>query len=133
MNGASNFFSTASSTSTVLLSFCTYCKWVRLTSDLISVFAYCSRGYSTGSDEPESEADTEDLIHQLKPSQPRNEGQSMKKPVELDKNGEPFGAMKVPFANDIKKYARDLDPRMGWEGQPIQDRRRLFRRLYSGT
>ena len=95
---------------------------------------FYSRGYNTGSDEPASDADTEEMIEQLIPEQAREKGLStvMKKPVEIDRQGEPFGPMKAPFSNDIKKYARDLDPRFGWEGQPKKDRRRLFRRLYSG-
>ena len=55
----------------------------------------------------------------------------MKKHVELDAEGQPFGAMKAVLSSDIKKYAKDLDPTTGWEGQPRHDRKRLFRRLYT--
>jgi hypothetical protein len=34
----------------------------------------------------------------------------MKKHVELDAQGQPFGSMKVVLCSDIKKYAKDLDP-----------------------
>jgi hypothetical protein len=56
----------------------------------------------------------------------------MKKRVELDAQGQPFGTMKAVLCGDIKKYAKDLDPTTGWEGQPRHERKRLFRRLYSG-
>ena len=56
----------------------------------------------------------------------------MKKRVELDAQGQPFGPMKSVLCGDIKKYAKDLDPTTGWEGQPRHERKRLFRRLYTG-
>ena len=56
----------------------------------------------------------------------------MKKRVELDAQGQPFGSMKVVLCGDIKKYAKDLDPTTVWEGQPRHERKRLFKRLYSG-
>jgi hypothetical protein len=56
----------------------------------------------------------------------------MKKRVELDAQKQPFGAMKVVLCGDIKKYAKDLDPTTGWEGQPWHKRKRLFKRLYTG-
>lgn len=57
----------------------------------------------------------------------------MKKHVELDAQGQPFGSMKAVLCNDIKKYAKDLDPTTGWEGQPRHERKRLFKRLYTGN
>lgn len=56
----------------------------------------------------------------------------MKKRVELDAHGQHFGSMKAVFSSDIKKYAKDLDPTTGWEGQPWHERKQLFRRLYTG-
>lgn len=56
----------------------------------------------------------------------------MKKHVELDAQGQPFGPMKAVLCSDIKKYAEDLDPTTGWEGQPRHERKRLFRHLYTG-
>lgn len=55
-----------------------------------------------------------------------------KKPVKLDPNGIPYGNMREVLAADIKRYAKDLDPTTSWEGQPGGERRRFFRRLYSG-
>jgi len=42
----------------------------------------------------------------------------MKKLVELDEQGELFGSMKDALTKDVNKYTKDLDPKMGWEGQP---------------
>ena len=56
----------------------------------------------------------------------------MKKHMELDAQNQPFGPMKVVLYNDIKKYAKDLDPTTGWEGQPRHEEKRLFKRLYIG-
>lgn len=95
----------------------------------------CSRGYEAESTEFGLDADTEEIIEFLIPQQKEQKGSGfvMKKPVQLDPHEEPFGAMKTPFSNDIKKYARDLDPRKGWEGQPVHKRRRLFTRVYTGA
>lgn len=65
---------------------------------------------------------------------PRRTGNAQdKKPVKLDPNGIPYGNMREVLAADIKRYAKDLDPTTSWEGQPGGERRRFFRRLYSGT
>lgn len=56
----------------------------------------------------------------------------MKKPIEVDGDGQPFGSMKEALSNDVKKYAKDLDPRVGWEKQPQSLRKNLLRRLYTG-
>lgn len=57
----------------------------------------------------------------------------MKKPVTLDLNGLPWGSMKECLGDDIKKYAKNLDPTCNWESQPSPQREQLFRRLYKGT
>ena len=95
----------------------------------------CSRGYEVELAEEDSIANTDGEIEALQPLQKRNIGAStaMKKPVELDGQGQPFGAMKAVLSSDVKKYAKDLDPTTGWEGQPRQHRRRLFRCLYTST
>lgn len=56
----------------------------------------------------------------------------MKKPVTLDLNGLSWGSMKVCLGDDIKKYAKNLDPTYNWESQPSPQRDQLFRRLYKG-
>lgn len=63
----------------------------------------------------------------------RSANEHDKKPVKLDPNGIPYGNMREVLAADIKRYAKDLDPTTSWEGQPGGQRRRFFRRLYSGT
>ena len=106
----------------------------------MALYVFCSRSYPMSSEdqrreEEESDEDIEDIIDTLKPEEKWEEGSTsiMKKPVELDRDGEAFGPMKNAFLNDIKKYAQELDPRKGWEGQRVHHRRRLFRRLYIGT
>ena len=105
------------------------------------MLGFCSKGYDTASAEQgvernvESNADTEEIIASLNPEEKWKEGSTtvMKKPIELDEDGQAYGSMKNAFSNDIKKYARDLDPRKHWEGQLAYDRRRLFSRIYTGT
>jgi hypothetical protein len=81
-----------------------------------------------------SDADTDDIIDALLPEVKEVEGTtaSMKKPVQLDPQGEPFGEMKEAFVRDIQKYAKDLDVTVGWEGQSVKQRRRLLKRVYTG-
>ena len=88
------------------------------------MLGFNSKGYDTTSAEQgverdaKSDADTEDIIDSLNPEEKWKKGLTtvMKKPIELDEDGEAYGSMKNAFSNDIKKYARDLDPRKGWEG-----------------
>ena len=92
-----------------------------------------SRGYPTESGAEDSEGSNDDAIQtsQAHPTRGAARG-GMKKHVELDAQGQPFGPMKEVLCNDIKKYAKDLDPTTGWEGQPRSDRKRLLQRLYAG-
>jgi len=66
----------------------------------------------------------------LQPRQRR--GRGMKKPVTLDLSGLPWGSMKECLGDDIKKYAKNLDPTCNWETQPSPHREQLFWRLYKG-
>ena len=95
----------------------------------------CSRGYATNSGtESDGDQENSDGIETSHPLPTRKGGGStaLKKRVELDVQGQPFGAMKAVLCADIKKYAKDLDPTTGWEGQPRHERKRLFKRLYTG-
>ena len=95
----------------------------------------CSRGYGIHSGtEDDSDPENSDAMETSQPAPTRKGGGStaMKKRVELDAQGQPFGAMKAVLSADIKKYAKDLDPTTGWEGQPRHERKRLFKRLYTG-
>lgn len=111
-----------------------YCVTILLHTNLKC--ALCSRGYGTataGSGD-ESEGNTEDIIGYLH-AQGNHKGvgsSHMKKPIELDVEGQPWGSMKDAFQKDVQKYAKDLDPSCGWEGQDKSLRRHLFKRLYSG-
>ena len=94
----------------------------------------CSRGNATHSDTSDTEGGNNGAVEtsQRKPTRKGVVSSGMKKRVELDAQGQPFGAMKSVLCSDIKKYAKDLDPTTGWEGQPRHERKRLFRRLYTG-
>ena len=108
---------------------------VHLGSSLIVECGCCSRGYATHSGtEEDSDQGNSDEIETSQPLPTRKGGGStaMKKRVELDAQGQPFGAMKPVLCAYIKKFAKDLDPTTGWEGQPRHLRKRLFKRLYTG-
>ena len=83
----------------------------------------CSRGsatYLATEDTSETNQDHNDGIETSQPPPTRKaRGSTPKlKRVELDAQGQPFGSMKAVLCADIKKYAKDLDPTTGWEGQP---------------
>ena len=84
--------------------------------------------------EEDSDHENSDGIETSQPLSTRKGGGStaMKKRVEQDAQGQPFGSMKAVLCSDIKKYAKDLDPTTGWEGQPRHERKRLFKCLYTG-
>lgn len=88
-----------------------------------------SRGYATHSG---TEDDSDAIETSQRPPTRKGVGSNaMKKCVEQDAQGQPFGAMKVVLCADIKKYAKGQDPTTGWEGQPRHERKRLFKRLYT--
>lgn len=88
---------------------------------------------STGDSDSESDSDASSDGKKHAKAQPKRTGNKHdKKPVKLDPNGIPYGNMREVLAADIKRYAKDLDPTTSWEGQPGGERRRFFRRLYSG-
>lgn len=94
----------------------------------------CSRGddaYSQGEGD-DTDVDTDAAIKGIRPKHRKGGSSGMKKPIELDGEGQPFGSMKEALANDIKKYTKNLDPRVGWEKQPHQLRKELLKRLYKG-
>lgn len=81
---------------------------------------------------PEDNNKTFTYTEQEHPQQQRR-GRMMKKPVTLNLNGIPWGSMKECLANDIKKYAKSLDPTCNWESHPSPQQEQLFKRLYKGT
>ena len=80
---------------------------------------FCSRGYDITSTRSESDVDTEDIIDIVVPEDMEAEGTSsvMRKPVQVDHQGEPYGTIKIQFGQDIQKYAKDLDITVGWKAQ----------------
>jgi hypothetical protein len=49
----------------------------------------------------------------------------LKKPVDVDKKGIPYGKMVAPFVVDIQSLARDLDPSLGYANQKEDARIRI--------
>ena len=100
----------------------------------IALCGVCSRGYPTESDTEDSEFEHVGAGESSQPQPKQKTGGStgIKKHIELHAQGQPFGAMKAVLCSDIKKYAEDLDPTTGWEGQPRYERKRLLKRLYLG-
>ena len=90
----------------------------------------CSRGYYTQSKSAseDSNGDTNDAIEVVRPKQKKGRTSTMKKPIEVDSDGQPFGSMKEAFSNNVKKYAKDLDPRVGWDKQIQRLRQNFFKR-----
>lgn len=93
----------------------------------------CSRGYGESSDDESEENRGEDTRAMHSAGNPKPAGSSgWKKPIEVDVEGQPWGPMKDSLQKDIQKYAKELDPSSGWEGQPQKLRRNLYKRLYAG-
>lgn len=61
------------------------------------------------------------------------EDSGMRKPVLVDAKGIPYGSMKKALEDDIKLFARELDPRYSWEAQSQQVKDRFFKRVYAGV
>jgi hypothetical protein len=95
---------------------------------------FCSQGYDTDcrGEGEEVDGDTDDAIEAVQPKHRKGGVTAMKKPIEVDSDGQPFGSMKEAFSNDVKKYAKDLDPRVGWDKQPRRLRLNFFKRVYTG-
>lgn len=56
-----------------------------------------------------------------------------KRAVKLDVLGYPNGRMMPVLADDVKRYAKLLDPTTSWEGQPSAEKKLFFKRLYRGS
>lgn len=57
---------------------------------------------------------------------------AIKKPVSVDAHGIPYGRMKSCLEDDVKLYARALDPTGSWESVPPSEKEYFFKRLYAG-
>lgn len=98
---------------------------------LISWYEYSRGGYETPSDDDSSEEEegADDVRHRRF----REVGdESIKKPVSVDAHGYPYGIMKTCLEDDVKLFAKDLDPTVSWESQPPNEKARFFKRLYAG-
>lgn len=83
--------------------------WTSLTCNVCG----CSSGKDNNDHGSNGEDDGEDSDDRLRKSKPfckrRGKGYE-KKPVTLDPNGYPYGSMREVLSDDIKRYAKDLDP-----------------------
>lgn len=50
---------------------------------------------------------------------------AIEKPVSVDANGYPYEIMKSCLEDDMKLFAKDLDPTASWEAQPPNKRERF--------
>ena len=104
----------------------------------LTFYWLCSKynqGYASASTQEDSSGDTKDAMEALEPLSTIKRGgtQALKKSIELDSEGQPYGSMREFIKANIKKYAKDLNPITSWERQPHYERRRLFEHLYIST
>lgn len=52
--------------------------------------------------------------------------------VKVDRRGNPYGKGAEFLANDVKSFAKDLNPLYGWGNQPMKDKMRFFERVAAG-
>lgn len=95
-------------------------------SGLIICYERRRSGYETLEDSDSSEE--EDGAHKI-----QEVGDDLiKKPVSVDEHGYPYGRMKSCLEDDVKLYAKELDPTGSWESVPRGEKERFFKRLYAG-
>jgi hypothetical protein len=87
---------------------------------------------ASAEEDADYDSDNSDDPFQVDPAHRNPRERVMKKPVTLDINGIPWGNMKECLADDIKKYAKNLDPTANWESQPGPLKTSLFKRMYKG-
>lgn len=80
----------------------------------------------------EFDGNTNDAIEAVRPKHKKGRTTRMKKLIKVDSNGQPFGTMKEAFSNNVKKYAKFFDPRVGSDKQPLHLRLNFFKRVYIG-
>jgi hypothetical protein len=51
----------------------------------------------------------------------------------VDKRGMPYGNAATYLSEDIKKFAKGLNPIYGWGDQPLEEKQRFFDRIAAGT
>ena len=95
-------------------------------SGLILCYEYRRSGYETMEDSDSSEG--EDGANKIQ----EVGDDSIKKPVSVDAQGYPYGRMKSCLEDDVKLYAKELDPTGSWKSVPPGEKERFFKRLYAG-
>jgi len=102
---------------------------------IMNLFSFfCNHTYDLATDkydENDNDKDEEDQTANLILTHSSNGDASMKKPITLDENRSPYSKMKLCLADDVKVYAKDLDPKTSWKCQPTWERQPLFECLYA--
>jgi hypothetical protein len=52
--------------------------------------------------------------------------------VMVDKRGKPYGTGADYLAEEVKKFAKSLNPLYGWGDQPLAEKQRFYDRIYAG-
>lgn len=87
---------------------------------------------SVESDVPDDDDDSEDDFQKRTPPRRKADKGDDRKPVKLDENGRPYGRMMPVLEEDIKRFAKDLDPTTSWEAQPPKQKKRFWTRVNHG-
>ena len=53
--------------------------------------------------------------------------------MEVDKCGHLYGKAIAHLIEDVKSFAKGLNPCYGWNDQPTDEKDRFFERLYAGN
>ena len=98
---------------------------------------------SSGSESAEIETDNEEeetVMLEKQPSLPQRKHlvrkenvkkeKARKQYVEVDKRGHSYGTYLI---EDVKSFAKGLNPCYGWNDQPMDEKDRFFERLYVGN
>ena len=104
------------------------------------MFSHDSSDSESG-DETESEDDEDTVVLERPHTSPKPPERVIKKAkavtwkqvVRVDKQGKPYGKEAGYLAEDVKAFAKGLNPCYGWADQPLDEKQRFFARVYAGT
>ena len=85
-----------------------------------------SRGGSESPDDDDSSEDDDDDCDDVGRRFQQVGDDAIKKPVSVDADGYPYGIMKRTLEDDVKLFAKGLDPTVSWEQQPSSEKAAVF-------
>lgn len=91
-----------------------------------------SKDSETDDDEGDTVLLQEERILPKAEKRPLMKGKERKQIVMVDKRGKPYGKEAAYLANDVKAFAKGLNPAYGWANQPMAEKQRFFDRIYAG-